>query len=414
MRKVLHIARFEYRRTVKKKNFIISLLSVPIFIIFIFGLTFLIMSSENRKTPVGYVDKPGFLKDSIPAPQRSGSPNDPSTGDLVAFIPFSTEDDAQEALDSKTIQAYYVIKEDYRDSNDVELVYYKRPGGIVQKQFWDFMQINKIRNISRENAFRTVSGSNLIVRWPKDSPGGFREFTEKNFFSNITPLFLTIVFFFLILMGAGYMMNAFFEEKENRTMEIIITSISHGELIRGKVLGILFLTLTQVAVWSAFVIFTLLAAKFLYGFESILDLMPAPIITLKMILLALPTYIMITALMVGVGSVATDHREAQQMTMLFLFPLMSSFWLASLIIKNPDSVLALFMSFFPLSAFSTMGFRLTLYPVPYWQLGTSFGILIISTLAAIWIAARLFRFGMLRYGKKLSLKQIFSRRFSHE
>jgi ABC-2 type transport system permease protein len=394
MRKVLHIARFEYRRTVKKKNFIISLLSVPIFIIFIFGLTFLIMSSENRKTPVGYVDKPGFLKDSIPAPQRSGSPNDPSTGDLVAFIPFSTEDDAQEALDSKTIQAYYVIKEDYRDSNDVE--------------------INKIRNISRENAFRTVSGSNLIVRWPKDSPGGFREFTEKNFFSNITPLFLTIVFFFLILMGAGYMMNAFFEEKENRTMEIIITSISHGELIRGKVLGILFLTLTQVAVWSAFVIFTLLAAKFLYGFESILDLMPAPIITLKMILLALPTYIMITALMVGVGSVATDHREAQQMTMLFLFPLMSSFWLASLIIKNPDSVLALFMSFFPLSAFSTMGFRLTLYPVPYWQLGTSFGILIISTLAAIWIAARLFRFGMLRYGKKLSLKQIFSRRFSHE
>lgn len=414
MKKIPHIARYEYIRIATKKNFIISLLSLPIVLLLIFGLIYLIVSSENRNTPVGYVDKAGFLKDPIPAPKRSDSPDNPSVGNLIPLTPFSSEDDAQRALDSRTIQAYYIIKEDYSESNDVEFVYYKRPGGNAQRQFRDFMQINKIRHIEGEKALRAVSGSNVIVRWPKNSSGGAREFSGKNFFSNISPLFLTMVFFFLILMSAGYMMSAFHDEKENRTMEILITSISYSELIWGKVLGILCLTLTQIIVWTAFVVWALLAGKFLYGFDSFQNLLPDPGIIIKMILLAFPTYIMLSALMVGVGSIASDHREAQQMTMLFMLPLMSSFWLGGIIIKNPDGPVALFMSFFPFSALSTMGFRLTFYPVPFWQIGLSIGILIICALGSIWAATRLFRYGILRYGKKVNWKEIFSKGLSHE
>ncbi|MBN1903382.1 ABC transporter permease [Candidatus Sumerlaeota bacterium] len=414
LKKFLHIAQFEYIRFAKKKNFIISLLSVPLFILFVFGLTLLIVSSENRKSPIGYVDKADFLKDPIPAPQRSGSPNDPSTSEMIPIIPYRSEDEAQKALDSKAIQAYYIIQEDYPETNNVELVYNKRPGGNARRQFWDFMQINSIRNIPREKALRVVSGSNLIIRWPRDSPGGFREFSEKNFFANLSPLFVTIAFFFLILMSAGYTMNAFHEEKENRTMEIVITSISGKEIIQGKVLSILLLSMTQIIVWTAFIIFSVLAAKFMYGFKSVLDLLPAAGIVTKMILLAIPTYIMIASLMVGVGSVATDPREAHQMTMIFMLPMMSSFWLAGVIIKNPDGPLSLLLSFFPFSAFSSMSFRLTFYPVPYWQIAASAGILVLSCLGSIWLGARLFRFGMLRYGKKFNLKEIFSRKISHE
>jgi ABC-2 type transport system permease protein len=414
MKKILHIARYEYIRLAKKKNFIIALLSVPIVTLLIFGLTYIVISSENPKTPVGYVDKAGFLKDPIPAPKRSGSPNDPMVSDPVPMVPFSSEDDAQKALDSKTIQAYYVIKEDYGKSNEVELFYYKQPGGSAQRQFRDFMQINKIRHIPAERARRAVSGPNLIIRWPKDSPGGAREFSEKKFFSIISPFFLTIAFFFLILMSAGYLMNAFHEEKENRTMEIMITSISYSELIRGKVLGILCLTLTQAMVWLAFGFSALLAGKLLYGFDSLQNFYPDPGITLKMLILAIPTYIMVSALMLGVGSIAAEHREAQQMTMFIMFPMMSSFWLAGTIIKYPDGPLALFMSFFPLTSLSTLGFRITFSPVPLWQIGVSMGILVISALGSIWAATRLFRYGILRYGKKVNWREIFSRRLSHE
>ena len=219
MSKLWLVAKYEYARNVFKKSFIFAILSVPLILAFSIGLGWLIDRMENDDAPVGYVDHAGVLADPIPAPQRIGSPNDPSASELVTLIPFQIEEEARQALDAGEIQAYYVVAADYRQTNRVELVYIKTPGDNVPRQFWDFMQINKITDVPPDIARRAVAGSNLIVRWPDDGPGGGREFSQRTFFNNLLPFFIGMAFIMLLFMSSGYLTQAVATEKENRTME---------------------------------------------------------------------------------------------------------------------------------------------------------------------------------------------------
>jgi ABC-2 type transport system permease protein len=128
MRKLWYVARHEYSRNVFKKSFILALLSVPLLIGGNIGLIAFMVSREDNYAPVGYVDHAGLLADPVAAPLAPFE-------EAITFLAFPTEEEARQALESQTIQAYYVVASDYFETGVMELVYLKEPGENATTQF---------------------------------------------------------------------------------------------------------------------------------------------------------------------------------------------------------------------------------------------------------------------------------------
>jgi ABC-2 type transport system permease protein len=407
MHKVWRVAAYEYRRHVLQRSFILVLLSVPASIALMIALGALSAAIDKSRDPVGYVDNAGLLADPVPAPLRGSSPDNPSVPRLIPLLPFQTEEEALEALGKKEIQAYYVVAEDYFESNQVELVYLKRPSGDVTHQFWDFMQINRLKDLPPDLARRAVADSNLTVRWPDDAQGGGREFSQRTFFNMMLPLLTGIVFVFLLMTASGYLMGAVVEERESRTMEVVITSLSPGQLMTGKILGIVAIAFTQLASWIAVAGLVVVGNHFLnFGpLQNLsLDMRSVAIIAS----LSIPAFVTIAALMTAVGATVAEAQEAQQVTALFLMPFFIPMWLGAVIVENPSGPLAVGLSLFPPTSVATFSLRLGFAPVPAWQIATSTALMALSALGAVWIAGRALRLGMLRYGQRLNWRTLFS------
>jgi len=127
-------------------------------------------------------------------------------------------------------------------------------------------------------------------------------------------------------------------------------------------------------------------------------------------LAALPAaFVMVAALMAMVGATATETREAQQVAGLFTLPLFVPYWLITPLIESPNSPLAVGMSLFPMTAPVTLPARAAFTLVPAWQSALSLGLLYLAAFGSLWLAGRAFRLGMLQYGKRLKLAELFRR-----
>jgi ABC-2 type transport system permease protein len=269
------------------------------------------------------------------------------------------------------------------------------------------MQINKMTDVPPDVARRAVAGSNLIVRWPDDGPGGGREFSARTFLNNLLPLFIGLGFLMLLFMSSSYLTQAVATEKENRTMEIVVTSISPGQLIGGKLLGIIAMTLTQVVAWVAFAGLALFIGSRYLGISMLQNLSIDTKMVVTLLVIAAPTYVMVAALMAALGTAVAEGQDAQQVAGLFSLPMAMPVWLGAVIIENPNSPLAIGLSLFPPTALTTFAMRIMSVAIPLWQITVSVALLILSAGGAMWLAARIFRLGMLRYGKQLNWRELF-------
>jgi ABC-2 type transport system permease protein len=405
MSKLWLVARHEYRRHVFQKRFIVVLLSLPAMIALTIGLTAIMISMEENKDAVGYVDQAGLLADPVPAPRRGNSPDDPDIPDLLPLVPFQTEEAARAALESKHVQAYYVITKDYFETKRVELVYVEPPSHAATGQFWDFMQINRLDDLPPDVARRAVAGSNLIVRWP-----GGREFSARTFLNNFLPLLMGVMFIVLTFMSSGYLMGAVVEEKENRTVEMLMTTISPTQFMGGKVLGVISIGLTQLAAWIVLSGLAVLVGGHHLGIGWLGNLRLDWRVVLIMAAVTIPTYVMFAGLLTALGATLAEVQEAQQVSGLLLsFGMMPVWFLLPVIIENPDSPLTIGMTLFPTLALPTLSFRLGFSNVPSWQIFASIAISSACALGAVWLAGRAFRLGMLRYGQRLHWRELFGR-----
>ena len=396
MPKLWRIARYEYRRNVFKRSFILALLSVPFMIGLNVGIGLFLESTENDRSPVGYVDHAGLLADPIAAPVTGSR-------EPIAFIPFQTENDARAALESGHIQAYYVLAVDYFQTKDVSLFYLKEPGGSATRQFYDFIQINLLADQPTDIARRaSLLGESVTVRSVDGSrqvPGGGPAF------GIIIPILTGFAFLFLLLMSSGYLMQAVVDEKENRTMEMLATSVSPTQLVGGKVLGIVGVSFTQLIVWTLIAIlgvFIAISAGVDWFQDARLDWGSI----LATVALAIPTYVLASALMTAVGATVTSAQESQSTGAVFFILHLAPLYLAWAIIRTPNAVVPLTLTFLPFTALLTVTLRNIFAAVPLWQVALSVVIQILCAIGALWLAGRALRLGMLRYGKRLNLREI--------
>jgi ABC-2 type transport system permease protein len=397
MKKFWTIFKHEYIRHVLRKRFLFALLSLPIWLLVMVVITAASVLLQLNRTPIGYIDLSGVLANGG-RPTRINS--EPDMFD-VEFLPFESESEARAALDGKLIQAYIVLPEDYRQTLQARMVYNEAPDGVTINQFRNMLRVAVLQDQPREVARRVLASPQLSIQAADDAIPQQR----NDWFRIIAPFTAALFLLISVFTSAGYLLQAVVEEKENRTMEILATSVSPWQIMIGKIAALICVGWTQVFIWSAFplllIVLVQLNTPFLQNVQIDWSLIGLIVVT------AVPTFVLISSLMATIGATITEAREGQQVMTLITLPVMAPLMLLSVIIANPNGLIATIMSFFPLTAGLTLLMRVGYGTVPSWQMALSISIQLLSAVGALWLAGRVFRLGMLRYGRRMGWKDVF-------
>ncbi len=219
----------------------------------------------------------------------------------------------------------------------------------------------------------------------------------------IAPYIFSILLFVSVLASSGYLLRGIGEEKETRVIEVVLSSVSPTELLAGKVIGLGALGLTQIGVWllSGLLLSSGLGAAMA---GAVLILNPGSFLLAALYFLL--GYLLYGTTMAAAGSLGTSMRESQQLAGIFSFMAAIPWFLAALVFTNPNAPLIRLISFFPFTAPTMMMLRLPLTDVPAVDIIGSLIVLIISIPIILWVGARVFRMGLLMYGKRPAVREI--------
>lgn len=395
MNKTALIFRHELICTLRRKGFIIMTLLVPLLaLLAIFALR---LASSAQQAPaavnaamVGYVDEAGGFRD------------DTGQGDF-RFIVYDSKSAALSALGRGDISGYFVIPKDYVASGRITLYSLDKrltpPSGFVGAvcSFLSFNLLNgKVpqTTIDRVNSPADVSTVTLT-----------REGSVVPVQGGYLSIALPIVFAFLlalaIIFSSTYMLQGLGEEKENRLMDVLLSSVSPRQLLMGKVAGLGLAGLLQVAVWMA----TLPPMLGLLGSSISMLQLPAGFLFFNALFFILG-YLLFALIAAAIGAISATTQEGHQLSALFTLFALSPVWCLSIVMLNPNSPLLVVLSIFPLTAPVLVMERLGLTNVPAWQLAASIAVLALSIVGGLWLASKIFRVYLLSYGKRSKLAEI--------
>lgn len=398
MHKLWRVFLHEMKNNLGKLGFYLTLLSLPAFLGLMIGMVIVIEGMLNSPLPVGYVDPAGVLAAAQPAPL------DPDE-ERIEMVAFADASQARQALEAEQIQAYYVFASDYLTSGAVEAVYYKAPGERVLRQFYDFIQTNLSAGLPPQVARRVVEGSqvsyySLLTRrgFPANGPS----------LSQVMPLLISIIFVALFWVGSGFLMETSFKEKENRTIEVVATSMAPLHLVWGKLLSVFATSLILLCAWLA-----MGALGIWIGRRGGLEWLSTPAVEwqslLPVLLVALPAYVVSMAFMFMMSQVVAQPRESEQVGPLLFLVHILPLYILMLTGSEPDHPLVVAMTFLPFTALFNLGTRWLFSSVPVWQSLLAGGLQLLYALGMVWLAGRAFRLGMLRYGQRVRLDELIGR-----
>ncbi|MEO8216733.1 MAG: ABC transporter permease [Acidobacteriota bacterium] len=307
------------------------------------------------------------------------------------------------------IQGYLII--DSKSIADSDLVYYARnPSSIVSS--------DSIRRALREAVIRYrlkklgVSGPQVesaVQRVDFDVQKATNNPKQKE--SGISALFMSfaLVFFlyFTLIFYGVYILRGVLEEKTSRIVEIIVSSVKPFELMLGKILGIGAVGLTQIAIWFLFaLIMTVpqIAGVFSITRAAIPSISPLTLTFFPIYFIL--GYFLYATIYAGIGSMFNSDEDAQQMVSLASLLLVVPMMLIMPVIKNPAGGLAIGLSLFPFFTPILMLLRISVQTPPAWQIALSVVIMIATIVLMIWIVSKIYRVGILMYGKKPTIPEL--------
>ncbi len=224
------------------------------------------------------------------------------------------------------------------------------------------------------------------------------EASEGSFLQTFGVAYGSVVILFILVISTGQILvRGLVEEKNNRIMEILISSCSPFELMMGKLVGLSGLGILQALVWSV------VAMGMVVYFEVPLSILSPLPITLLFVLFG---YVLYASLLLGLGSLTTTDQEAQQMTSYATLLLVIPISLISVVLQNPNSTIAKVMSFIPFTAPTVMAMRIAIQQPPALEIIGSLGLILLTTGVVIYFSAKIFRVAILVYGKRPTLPEI--------
>lgn len=382
------IAKHEYLTNIKRKEFLFVTFGIPLFIIAILGISFILIGvgGHNEENKIGYVDRTGLF-------------------DSSNLTKYNDEELARKDLLDNKITNYFVIPENYTATGKIIIFSSK-------KNFADNMKIeDQIRNFLLDNLLKNEP-SDIIERIKKPMNSEYFTLNEKGlknedsgFTIVLLPLVFSMLFSLSIFASSGFLLQSVIEEKENRIMEVILSSVSHKDLLIGKIIGLGALGLTQILIYligaTAIILINPLA---LYLIISQIHI-SIPLLAAGIIYFILG-YIVFAGIMAGVGAIATTSREGQQIAVIFSLTGSFPFMFSQFIITNPNEIFAKALSIFPLTSPITMIMRLSITEVPLYEIIISIIVLVVSAYFIVEMSVRIFRASLLMYGKKPTIKEL--------
>ena len=402
MRKMWLVALTTYRKRVRSGMFLILTFGLPVLMIAAGAVGILAVSAGNGDAPttIGYVDHTGELAAVETVRLEEALVNLDQT---LHFVAYDSMDAAEAAYLNGEIGGFLLIPDDYFEGQPVTyysdaeagtviqegLRLFLRRSQLVEQPQWLFERLDDAATYTyvAQGSGEVVSeGVGLIVRLA-------------------TPAFLAIIFMLAVVFGTSQMGAAIIQEKDQRAMEMIITSLRPMELVGGKVLGLTLLSLTQFAIWTAGGIIALFL-----GFSNQLDLQGLALPWNALFwgfLLIIPGYFLFAMLAAGLGIIAGNSQQAQQLAGLMSLLGLAPIYLLGPILSNPDGPVAVGLTLFPLTSPIVALMRTVFTAVPTWQMAAAFAILVVSLAFTIWLVTRIFRAAMLNYGKALRPRQVW-------
>ena len=433
MKNIFLITKREYLTQVKKKSFVILTLLAPVLMIaFAAFITFLFKANESSST-FNVIDKSGLFVGNLKSDQSI----------KYVFVPRENEKALTSTLkDMDGIEGLLIIPE-LKDNNFDELE--KNSKLLINKKIGFETKMSVVADLSRiikqEKIKKLGISEDQIINLDKNFDLNTQNVVDNNkadsdldfgIKSGLSMVLMYAVFMFIIIYGVR-VMRSVLEEKNNRVVEIIISSVKPFELMMGKILGVTLVALTQFSIW---ITMSVLGAIFLNtGFSAMQKQIPGndqsaemiekfdiqqmasevshilldmnyPLIIFVFIVFFLLGYIFYSSMYAAIGSAVDNETETQQFTLFAIIPLMIGMYGSFTIMNNPEGPLGFWLSIIPFTSPVAMIARIP-FGVPAWQIALSIFLLIISTLLMIYIAAKVYRVGILMYGNKASAKEIW-------
>jgi ABC-2 type transport system permease protein len=218
------------------------------------------------------------------------------------------------------------------------------------------------------------------------------------------PVIMVLFLYSTLLMYGLAVLRAVLEEKSSRIIEVLLASVSANALMAGKIVGVGAVGLTQVLIWAT--VGAVVSAPGVIAAGSALNLHVDPLVLVTFPIFFVLGYLLYSASFAAVGAAVNSEQEAQQLQIFVMLPIILSIVMMNLIIRQPSSGAALFFSLFPFTSPILMYLRIVVQPPPAWQMALCIGLLVATIAGMMALCARIYRVGVLMYGKKPTLPEI--------
>ena len=429
MRKILLVIEREYLVRVRKKTFLLTTILVPIIIMGFYALMIRIgMEDSTEKRNIAIIDQAGLFngrneiinkevyfkvlseKNGFDTAKPIESTFYHKYSDLgyeaFVFIPqLNLQAPAKLTIHSKTNLDILTISAVENTIADAIMDKQLEQLGISKQVFQSIRP-----EIELENKVTNEKGSNTSV-------------AEIGFFASFL---CGIMIYMMMLIYGTQVMRGVMEEKTSRISEVVVSSVKPFQLMMGKIIGIGAVGLTQFLIWMILIFvlhgsIPMLAPAVMEQTSGVsgvnenmmlqqvmtgIEALPILKIILSFVGFFLGGYLTYSAMFAAIGSlVGDDQQDAQQFMFPVMMPIILGFVIMTKAAQDPNSSLAIFGSYFPLTSPIVMMGRIT-YDIPWWEIGLSFGLLVICFIFLAWISGRIYRTGILMYGKKPGWKEL--------
>ena len=414
MKNIILIAKREFFTQVKKKSFIILTLLTPLLIIVFGGVVSLMFRANETQMQISVIDKSGLFKDKLKSDENI----------RYVFSSEETEKSLIKALETtEEMNGVMIIpkKEIHELENSIEI--------LTNKNLSNEARRNIAGNISEIIKAEKINALGISTAQIEDLNKGVnlhvvnvleKEKKQDSFLVGVKSglsMFLMYCVFTFIMMYGIRVMRSVLEEKNNRVVEILISSVKPFELMMGKILGVTGVALVQFGVWVVMIFASVMTlgssnVGMVSGVAEVQMVLSAlsqinyGLILFVFVIYFLLGYLFYSAMYAAIGSAVDNETETQQFTLFAILPMMLGFYGSITIMNNPDGPMSFWLSMIPFTSPIAMLARIP-FDVPVWELVLSIGILLVSTLGMVFIASKIYRVGILMYGNKVTLKELW-------
>ncbi len=413
MKAIWTIIKREYKEAVFKKSFIIITLLMPIFLIIV-GLapSMLVMMESEEPVKVNVIDQSAIVYSQLEI-ALNDTLKDGSVKYILNEIPLMSDLDSiikvqKELIETDKIDGFLFIPVNVKEKNTIEYFTKNVANFNVNYRIKDaveeIIRNHRIEKSGLDPEYISELTKEMDIKTFKIVKGGVEQ--ERSFGEEYFSTFIFVLFLYMTLILSGTnIMRSIILEKSTRIIELLLSTTSAFRMMAGKILGQGFVGVTQYIIWAVFgITITLYGNRFLPISDDFLNF--APIIFVYFVIFYILGYFVYAILYAAVGAMVNTDQEGQQLStpliMLLIIPILT----LTFVVKNPDSTIVTTISLIPFFSPIIMFARINLSSPGIMEIGGSIALLIITIIFLIWLVSKIYRVGILMYGKRPNLPEI--------